>query len=115
MNFIGANRRAESERKPGFQYLNRDNIAAVIMDMYLAGPETTYHTLLWLILLMTYYTDWQNVMRQEINDKLGDRAPVVDDKQCLHNVMAFLYETLRYRNPGPVGSPHMALEDTKIG
>ncbi|CAG2110714.1 unnamed protein product [Medioppia subpectinata] len=113
--FIGANRRAESESKPGFEYLNRDNSAAVIMDMYLAGPDTTSHALLWLILLMTYYSDWQNVMRQEISDQLGDRAPVVDDKQCLPNVMAFLYETVRYRNAAPLGSPHMALEDMTIG
>ncbi|CAG2106160.1 unnamed protein product, partial [Medioppia subpectinata] len=113
--FIGANRRAELKRKPGFEFLNRDNIAAVIMDIYLAGPDTTSHQLLWLILLMTYYSDWQNVMRQEIDDKLGDRAPVVDDKQCLHNVMAFLYETVRYRNAAPIASPHMALEDTTIG
>ncbi|CAG2106454.1 unnamed protein product [Medioppia subpectinata] len=112
--FIGAKHRAEADEKPELEYLNDNNIAAVVMDMYLAGIETTNSTLLWLILLMTYYGDWQQIMRNEINDKVGDRAPVVDDKQCLHNVMAFLYETMRYRNTGPIGAPHMTLADTII-
>ncbi|CAG2117632.1 unnamed protein product, partial [Medioppia subpectinata] len=112
--FIGAQHTAEADGKPELEYLNDNNIAAVVMDMYLAGIETTNSTLLWLILLMTYYGDWQQKMRDEINDKLGDRAPVVDDKQCLHNVMAFLYETMRYRNTGPIGAPHMTLADTTI-
>ncbi|CAG2115069.1 unnamed protein product [Medioppia subpectinata] len=90
--FIDAKRRAEAEEKPYFQCLNDNNIVAVVMDI-----------------------DWQQIMRNEVNDSLGDRAPVVTDKHHLHNVMAFIYETIRCRNAGPVGSPHMTLSDTILG
>ncbi|CAG2111634.1 unnamed protein product [Medioppia subpectinata] len=90
--FIDAKRRAEAEGKPGFECLNDNNIAAAVMDI-----------------------DWQQIMRNEVNDRLGDRAPVVADKHHLHNVMAFVYETIRWRNAGPMGAPHMTLSDTILG
>ncbi|CAG2112884.1 unnamed protein product, partial [Medioppia subpectinata] len=110
--FIDAKRRTEAEGKPGFECFNDNNIAAVVMDMYLAGMETTYSTLVWNVLFMVYYSDWQQIMRNEVNDRLGDRAPIVTDKHHLHNVMAFIYETIRLRTAAPIGAPHMTLSDT---
>ncbi|CAG2111300.1 unnamed protein product, partial [Medioppia subpectinata] len=115
--FIAAKRRAEAEGKLGFECLNDNNIAAVVMDFYMyliitAGMGTSFTTLVWNLLFMVYYSDWQQIMRNEVNDRLGDRAPVVADKHHLHNVMAFLYETFRCRNPVPFGAPHMTLSDT---
>ncbi|CAG2107580.1 unnamed protein product, partial [Medioppia subpectinata] len=99
--FLDAKRRAEAEEKPDFECFNDNNIAAVIMDMYIAGTDTMHLTLL--------------IMRNEVNDRLGDRAPVVADKHHLHCVMAFIYETIRWRNVGPMGAPHMTLSDTILG
>ncbi|CAG2101387.1 unnamed protein product [Medioppia subpectinata] len=112
---MDAKRLAEAEGKPGFECLIDNNIAAVVMDMYLAGTDTIYTTLVWNLLFMVYYSDWQQIMRNEVNDRLGDRAPVVTDKHHLHNVMAFVYETIRWRNAGPMGAPHMTLSDTILG
>ncbi|CAG2107579.1 unnamed protein product [Medioppia subpectinata] len=85
------------------------------MDMYIGGIDTVYTTLVWNVLFMVYYSDWQQIMRNEVNDRLGDRAPVVADKHYLHCVMAFIYETIRYRIAGPMGAPHMTLSDTILG
>ncbi|CAG2112688.1 unnamed protein product [Medioppia subpectinata] len=98
--YIDAKRRAEAEGKPGFECLNDNNIAAVVVDMYFAGLETI---------------DWQQIMRNEVNNRLGDRAPVVTDKQHMHNVMAFIYETTRFRTAAPIGAPHLTSSDTIIG
>ncbi|CAG2111862.1 unnamed protein product, partial [Medioppia subpectinata] len=79
------------------------------------GTDTIYTTLVWNLLFMVYYSDWQQIMRNEVNNRLGDRAPVVADKHHLHCVMAFIYETIRWRNAGIMGAPHMTFSDTILG
>ena len=64
---------------------------------------------------MTYYPVIQQKLRDEINEKLNDRIATISDKGHSDYVMAFLYETLRYRNAVPMGAFHRAIKPTIIG
>jgi cytochrome P450 len=69
----------------------------------------------WIVLFIANNTDMQSKMRQEIEDLIGDRVTQHEDKSKCHYVNAFIAETLRYRPVAPLGVPHNAKCDTKIG
>ena len=82
---------------------------------HLAGVETTQHTFKWLVLLMTYYPHIQHCLRQEIQREIGERVPEYEDKHRCHYVMAFISETLRFRNVNPLAIYHKTSVDLNIG
>jgi cytochrome P450 len=63
---------------------------------------------------MANYTDMQIKMRNEIENIIGDRIALHEDKNSCHYVNAFISETLRFRPVAPLGVPHRALVDTQI-
>jgi len=80
-----------------------------------AGVETSMTTLLWMILLMIRNPNMQRKLRDEIHEKLNGNVPVISDKVNLDYVMAYISETLRYKNVAPIGVFHRAISSTKIG
>ena len=81
---------------------------------YTASVDVT-HMLLWIILLVAYYPDVQQKIRDEIRSELGDRPVTGDDRHKLHYTMAYVYEILRYRNSTPIGFFHSTIKDCKLG
>ncbi|CAG2180627.1 unnamed protein product, partial [Oppiella nova] len=57
----------------------------------------------------------QRKLRQEIETQIGDRMPTHEDRNRCHYVMAFITETLRFRNITPMGVPHKAVVQSTIG
>ena len=57
----------------------------------------------------------QRRMRKEIEDHIGDRIPVQDDKNNCHFINAFISECLRHRVVAPMSVPRKALCDVEIG
>ena len=64
---------------------------------------------------MTYYPKTQQKLRQEIESEIGDRIPEYEDRYQCHYVMAFIAETLRFRNVNPMAVYHKNSIDFKIG
>ncbi|CAG2120584.1 unnamed protein product, partial [Medioppia subpectinata] len=54
-------------------------------------------------------------LRQEIESQIGDRMPTHEDRNRCHYVMAFIAETLRFRNIIPQGLPHKVMVESTIG
>ena len=71
-------------------------------------------TLKWAILYMTNYPEMQKRMRKEIEDQIGDRIPVQNDKNNCHYISAFISECLRHRVSVPLSLPHKTLCDVEI-
>jgi len=69
----------------------------------------------WIILLIANDMKMQLKLRQEINDIIGDRMATHEDKKQCHFVNAFIAEALRYRGVAPIGVPHKALVNYKLG
>ncbi|XP_054154596.1 steroid 17-alpha-hydroxylase/17,20 lyase-like [Oppia nitens] len=97
------------------KYLTDDKLGLAVFDIFFAGIDTTYNTFQWLLLFLANDLNVQKKLRKEISDKIGDRLPTLDDRHRCHYVMAFISETLRFRNIGPIGLAHKAIVDSKIG
>ena len=82
--------------------------------MFLAGSNTSLDTIKWAILYMTNYPEMQRRMRKEIEDHIGDRIPVQEDKNKCHYINAFISECLRHRVSVPLSLPHKTLCDVEI-
>ncbi|CAG2177669.1 unnamed protein product, partial [Oppiella nova] len=96
---IAAKLKAICEDKESAQYFTDENLSSVMIDLFIAGVETSMTTLLWMILLMIRNPNIQRKLRDEIHEKLNDNVPVISDKVNLDYVMAYINETLRYPIP----------------
>ena len=63
---------------------------------------------------MANYPEMQRNMRKEVNEQIGDRIPVQNDKHNCHYVNAFISECLRHRIIVPMAVPHKTVCDVVI-
>ncbi|CAG2183102.1 unnamed protein product, partial [Oppiella nova] len=112
---ITAKNEALREGKESAPYLTDTNLTMTVMDLFMAGTDTSQQSFQWMVLLMTYYQGVQKKLRQEIETQIGDRMPTHEDRNRCHYVMAFITETLRFRNITPMGVPHKAVVQSTIG
>lgn len=64
---------------------------------------------------MANHPEMQRRMRKEVEENIGDRIPVQDDKLNCHFTNAFITECMRYRVIVPLGVTHKAVCDVTIG
>ncbi|PIA42028.1 hypothetical protein AQUCO_02100102v1 [Aquilegia coerulea] len=79
-------------------YFARDNIKPVILDMFIAGTDTTATTLIWA---MTELMKHPEIMKE-------------DDLGQMHYLKMVIKETLRLHSPAPLFIPHESIQDTKL-
>ena len=63
---------------------------------------------------MANYPEMQRRMRKEVEDHIGDRIPIENDKNNCHFINAFITECLRHRNGAPIIPPHKAICNVQI-
>jgi hypothetical protein len=63
---------------------------------------------------MAKYPEMQAKLRKEVEDEIGDRLAIQEDKSNCHYVNAFMSEVLRLRPVVPMSLPHKAMVDTQI-
>lgn len=67
----------------------------------------------WAILFMVNYPEMQRKMRKEIEDNIGDKIPVQNDRNNCHYINAFISECLRHRG-FMFGVPNKTLCDVEL-
>ncbi|KAH0632016.1 hypothetical protein JD844_020023 [Phrynosoma platyrhinos] len=78
------------------------NILASVLDLVMAGTETTATTLQWAILLMMKYPEIQRKVQEEIKRVLGsERAPTYEDKKHMPFATAVIHEVQRFASVVP--------------
>ncbi|XP_063171268.1 cytochrome P450 2W1-like [Candoia aspera] len=78
------------------------NIMASVLDLVMAGTETTATTLQWAILLMMKYPEIQRKVQDEIRRVLGsDRLPVYEDRKRMPFANAVIHEVQRVASVVP--------------
>lgn len=103
-------------RSSFFQQKGMTNLANILLDLFLAGGETSATTLAWSIVHMLRHPDVQEKVHAELDNVLGsDRSPKLQDRPNLPYTEATLMEIQRISNIAPSGLAHVVTRDIMVG
>lgn len=91
--------------------LSDDEGAYVIGTMFEAGSGTTSAAMQSLCLAMCHFPDWQQKMKEQLDQVVGNRMPEFADMPHLSTVRAVIKEVLRWRPVTSGGVPHQLIQD----
>jgi len=93
---------------------SEDQLLVIILDLFLAGAETTSTSLKWAVLFMTLNQEVQDKCREEITNVVGSRQPNLADMTKLVYCQATILEIQRLSCTVPSSLNHRVMEDTNI-
>jgi len=93
---------------------SEDQLIGIIFDLFLAGAETTSTTMKWAVLFLTLHPGVQEKCRQEIEEIIGTRQPILADMDKLVYCQATILEIQRLGCTVPSSLNHRVLEDTTV-
>lgn len=92
-----------------------ENLANNLMDLFVAGSETTSTTLNWAMYYVIKYPEIQKKIQDELDNVVGqNRHPTIADQQNLPYTQAVLMEIQRCANIVPTGVLHISQNDFTI-
>ncbi|XP_051501120.1 cytochrome P450 2J2 [Myxocyprinus asiaticus] len=95
---------------------HEEGLHYALLDLFVAGTETTSTTLLWGFVYMMKYPEIQEKVQAEIDNVVGrSRRPNVDDRPSMPYTDAVIHEVQRMGNVVPLSVPRMTNEDTILG
>ena len=109
--YIQVTRDSKEERSDVF---TDGSMFRVILELFIAGSETTYNTLDWAFLFMTEHPDIQERCFKEINDVVGDKYIDYADRVKLPFIEATILEIQRLANVVPLAIQHSTNNDTTL-
>lgn len=93
---------------------SEDQLLVIILDLFLAGAETTSTSLKWAILFMILNPEAQDKCRAEIERVVGSRQPNLADMEKLVYCQATILEIQRLSCTVPSSLNHRVMADTNI-
>nr|UVC46136.1 cytochrome P450 [Ilex asprella] len=92
-----------------------DHIKAVLMDIFIAGTDTSAATTVWAMTGLMKHPRAMKRAQEEVRNIIRDKSFVDEsDLQKLHYLKAVVKETLRLYNPVPLLAPHESTESCNI-
>lgn len=87
-------------------------LKVTVMDLFIAGGETTAATLRWAVLLISKHPAVQKKLQEEIDDIVGeDRLPCLDDQPKMPYTAAVIHEVQRFADLVPLSVYHTCDKD----
>nr|OQO17441.1 hypothetical protein B0A51_16079 [Rachicladosporium sp. CCFEE 5018] len=100
----------QEKEKAGFK-MDWDEAAHAIGSSSFVAIATIGGPLHAFFAAMCHYPAWQVKVQAEIDHVCPDRLPTTEDMPKLPMLRATVKEVLRWRQPTPLGVPHVAMED----
>lgn len=95
--------------------LNEENLVHLVMDIFMAGTETSTVTLCWSIIHMLNHLDIQAKVQQELDAVLGPTHVIeYEDRKRLPYTNAVVHEILRFSNIVSVGIVRQVIKETML-
>ncbi|XP_046891863.1 cytochrome P450 2F5-like [Hypomesus transpacificus] len=92
-----------------------NNLVSTVLNLFIAGTETTSTTLRYIIMVLIKYPQIQERMQQEIDSVIGQqRCPFMEDRMSLPFTDAVIHESQRFMDLVPLSLPHYALKDIQF-
>ncbi|KAK9078749.1 hypothetical protein SSX86_002807 [Deinandra increscens subsp. villosa] len=94
--------------------LQRDSIKAIILDVFAAGTDTTYASLVWSISELIRHPRVMNKLQQEVAEVAQGRSMIYEnDLEKMVYLKATIKETFRLYPPIPL-IPRESMQDVKV-
>nr|QST15075.1 CYP370C6 protein [Diaphanosoma celebensis] len=91
------------------------NLKNLILDLFVAGTETTSTSLMWLILLLASHPEVQEKVQREIDTHVPrGTLPSMEHRLKLNYTEATIKESMRFASLVPMGLFHSATADTEF-
>ncbi|XP_053577682.1 cytochrome P450 2G1 [Bombina bombina] len=88
------------------------NLVATVTDTFLGGAESTGSTVNYGLLIFIKYPEIQAKLQEEIQQVIGhNREPVVEDRNNMSYLNAFIHELQRYCDVFPMGANRSTTRD----
>ncbi|XP_035727478.1 probable cytochrome P450 305a1 [Vespa mandarinia] len=101
------------DQKGSKNIFTEEQLLMILLDLFIAGFNTTTTTLDFLFLHMVVHQDIQKKVREEITTKIKlDEFPKLEDRIKLPYVEAFITEVQRMYTITPIIGPRRAFKDT---
>ncbi|KAL3862706.1 hypothetical protein ACJMK2_008659 [Sinanodonta woodiana] len=103
------------DKRDSKSIFTREYLVAIVMDLFLAGTETTSTTFTWASFYLASRPDIQNRIFEEINENIGtEKLPSIQDKKNLVYTEAFIMEVLRISSTVILSVAHAPVTDVCI-
>ena len=104
------------ERRRNPELFTNRHMLRSILDLFIAGHDTTSVTLEWAFIYLCKNPEVQRKVREEIANVVGkERSPALGDRARLPYTEAFIMETQRMANIAPTGVEHVTREEIQLG
>ncbi|XP_060539020.1 cytochrome P450 2J2-like isoform X1 [Pantherophis guttatus] len=104
----------KSRNDPDSTYSD-ENLAQCIFDFFTAGTDTTYTTMMWVLLLLTNRPDTQEKVQKEIEDVFGSSGSIsYQDRKKVPYTNAVIHEMQRLKYVLLYGVPRQSTKDVMM-
>ncbi|XP_039286678.1 methyl farnesoate epoxidase isoform X1 [Nilaparvata lugens] len=91
-----------------------DQLIVTLMDLFMAGSDSTTNTISFLVEMLTQHPDVQQRAQNEIDSVCRGRDVCLADRKQLDYVEAVIMEVQRFCNVAPLTIPHRTKEKVKL-
>ncbi|XP_072346063.1 cytochrome P450 2C20-like isoform X1 [Scyliorhinus torazame] len=104
----------EEKHNPDSEFVD-ENLLMSVLNLFMAGTETSSTTLRWAIQILVKYPQIQEKIYEEICEVIGSsRRPAIADRVKMPYTDAVIHEVQRVIDIAPMSIPHMTMSDIEF-